>query len=89
MTTKRKWTTEQIVQARQTPIKPVLEKLGYQLFELYQDNWSIHDISDAIVIKHHYWRDPEKQIGGNAIDLLIHLGHTFNETMDILLMHTD
>jgi hypothetical protein len=90
MNNKRKWSTDEVIKARQTPIKPLLEKLGYKFMEFYGDNWSLLGTTKTIIVKKHYWRNPEAQTGGNAIDLLTqHLGYTFTEAMELLINQLD
>jgi hypothetical protein len=82
----KKWTEQQIKTARQTEIKPLLEKLGHRFVYIYDDNYNLLNSTHTIVVKKHYWQNREEQTGGNAIDLLTnHFGYTFAEAMDLLL----
>lgn len=82
MTLRNKWTSEQIRNGRKTPIKPLLEKMGYRLRELENGNMEVLDLSSPVIIKEHYWSCPQNRSGGNAVDLLIQvMGMSFNEAM--------
>lgn len=79
--------------ARQVPLKPVLESLGYQLQSLRNGNYLLCRLAVEIVIKDHYWvcKDPQTaaQVGksaGNAIDFLVQVqGMRFKEAVEMLL----
>ena len=82
---RNKWTPSQIRNARQTPIKPLLEQLGYRLDPLENDNWKTYGLPRQIVVKEHYWSCPENGMDGNAIDLLVQiLGMGFGEAMNLI-----
>jgi len=79
------WTKSQIREARKVPLAPILAKRGFRLHELAGDNFIVADFSD-LVVKHHYWRWPSKDIQGNAIDFFTNVDHkTFADAMRILL----
>jgi hypothetical protein len=85
MTLRNKWSAEQIRNARQAPLKPLLESLGYRQQELENGNMEVHGLPKPIIIKEHYWHCPEDGTGGNAIDLLMQvMGMSFNEAMEKL-----
>ena len=44
---RNKWTSQQIRAARQTPLKPLLEQLGYRLDPLENDNWKVYGLPQA------------------------------------------
>jgi hypothetical protein len=76
-----RWSREDIRAARMVAIAPLLEKRGMHLFETGGGNYVIRE-HPGIIIKDSYWRCPERNTGGNAIDLLtqvMRLG--FNEAM--------
>ena len=80
------WTKAEIRSARQIPLQPVLEQLGYRLEPRANDNYAITDRQGGeIVIKDHYWHCPETGLAGNAIDFLMRIrGATFHEAMQQL-----
>lgn len=83
------WSREQIRAARQTPLKPVLERLGYRLNPIANDNYVLIGPSPEIVIKNHYWVCTEDRAAGNAIDFLVKIrGDSFNEAIRLLLSDT-
>ena len=82
---RNKWTPQQIRTARKTPLKPLLEQLGYRLDPLENGNSKAYGLPREIVVKEHYWSRPEDGTGGNAIDLLTQvMGMRFNEAMRLL-----
>jgi hypothetical protein len=82
---KIQWSREQIRAARQTPLKPVLERLGYRLHPTANDNYVVVGLVPEIVIKDHYWVCADTEAAGNAIDLLVKLrGMSFNDAMRLL-----
>jgi len=85
MPTRNKWTQEQIRRARQVALRPLLERMGYPMQELKNDNWKVYDLPKDIVVKETYWVCPDTGAGGNAIDLLVQImGMSFSEAMDKL-----
>jgi hypothetical protein len=80
------WTRSEIRAARQIPLQPVLEQLGYRLEPRPNDNYAISGQQcGEIVIKDHYWNCPETGQAGNAIDFLMRIrGATFHEAMQQL-----
>jgi len=79
------WTRSEIRQARQTPLKPVLEALGYQLEPLRNGNYQVCRLAVDIVVKDHYWVNKGDGAAGNAIDFLVDVqGMTFSQAMDLL-----
>ncbi len=87
------WTRADIRAARQKPLKPFLERLGYRLTSAGGSNFRITGCpperkgqAAGIVIKHHYWTDPENGAAGNAIDFMVKIiGMRFNQAMQLLL----
>ena len=49
------WNRSEIRRARQTPLKPVLERLGYRLNPIANDNYVVIGLPQDIVVKDHYW----------------------------------
>ena len=74
----KKWSTEQVIQARQTEIKPILENLGHKFIAFHDENYNLLGSSEQITVKENYWHNRDDRSGGNAIDLLInHFDYTF------------
>lgn len=83
------WSKGDIRCARQTPLKPVLEQLGYRLEPRANDNYAISAQCGEIVIKDHYWNCPATGQAGNAIDFLVLIrGASFHEAMTQLTQPT-
>ena len=95
-----RWTRDEIRQARQTPLQPVLELLGYRLLPRPDGNFAIADMppetcpasgetchaKGVIIIKEHYWNCPDSGQSGNAIDFFVKIrGASFNEAMKWLI----
>lgn len=80
------WTKAEIRAARQTPLQPVLEQLGYRLQPRPNDNYALTgQRCGEIIIKDHYWHCPKTDLAGNAIDFLVRVrGATFHEAMQQL-----
>lgn len=80
------WNRSEIRQARQTPLKPVLERLGHQLREINNENYVVVGLAPEVVIKDHYWVCADTGAAGNAIDFLVRVkGLSFNAAMKLLL----
>jgi hypothetical protein len=76
-----RWSKEDIRAARMVAIAPLLEKRGMHLIENGGGNYSIRE-HPGLIIKDSYWRLPERNTGGNAIDLLTQvLRLNFNDAM--------
>ena len=81
----RPWSLAQIRAARQTPLKPLVQALGYQLEPLHNGNYQLCRLAADIVIKDHYWINKQDGAAGNAIDFLVRVeGMTFSEAMKLL-----
>ena len=79
------WNRSDIRRARQTPLKPVLEQLGYRLQPLQNGNYLVSGLSPQIVVKDHYWICADTGSAGNAIDFFVRVKKTsFNEAMLLL-----
>lgn len=82
---KTQWTRSQIRAARQRPLKPLLETLGYRLSSTGQDNYRVLGLPAELVVKDHYWLRLDDAAAGNAIDFLVKIrGMSFNEAMETL-----
>jgi hypothetical protein len=76
-----RWTREQIRTARLAPIVPLLLRRGLQLREREAGN---HDLAayPGLIVKDSYWRWPERDLAGNAIDFCVRvLGLSFHDAM--------
>lgn len=62
-----RWTREQIRAARLVPLVAILEKRGLQLIETGGGNFLV-GAYPGLVVKDSYWRWPERELAGNAID---------------------
>ena len=79
------WNRSDIRRARQTPLKPVLERLGYRLNPTANDNYEVIGLTQDIVVKGHYWVCADTGEAGNAIDFFVRVkGTPFNEAMRLL-----
>ena len=79
------WTREQIRRARMAPLVLLLEKRGHQLVEQGGGNFLVPAFP-GLIVKDSYWRWPERELAGNAIDFLVHvLGRSFHEAMTELM----
>lgn len=76
-----RWSREQIRAARLVPLAPLLQKRGLQLIEREAGNF-ILPAYPGLVLKDSYWRWPERNQAGNAIDFFMRvLGLSFHEAM--------
>lgn len=66
-TVSARWTREQIRAARLAPLVPLLEKRGLQLVETGGGNFLVRAYA-GLIVKDCYWRWPERELAGNAID---------------------
>ena len=75
------WTREQIRDARKAELAPLLEKRGYALVETGGGNHLVPAFP-GLIVKESYWRWPERNLSGNAIDFLVQvLGLSFHAAM--------
>jgi hypothetical protein len=76
-----RWTREQIRAARIAPLVPLLQKRGLQLLELPAGNFELVPYK-GLLLKDSYWRWPERNLAGNAIDFFVQvLGLSFHDAM--------
>jgi len=77
----QRWTRQQIRAARLAPLAPLLEKRGLQLIPREAGNF-ILPAYPGLIIKDSYWRWPERNLAGNAIDFHVQvLGMSFHDAM--------
>jgi hypothetical protein len=62
-----RWTRDQIRAARLAPLLPLLQRRGLQLRERDAGNYELPDYP-GLIVKDSYWRWPERDLAGNAID---------------------
>ena len=75
------WTREQIRAARMAPLVPLLQQRGLLLQELPAGNFALAT-HPGLLIKDSYWRWPERDLAGNAIDFWVKvLGLSFSDAM--------
>ena len=76
-----RWSREQIRAARLVPLVPLLQKLGLQLSAREAGNVILPDYP-GLIVKDSYWRWPERNLAGNAIDFHVQvLGLSFQDAM--------
>ena len=76
-----RWSREQIRAARLAPLAPVLQQRGLQLIPRAADNY-ILPAYPGLIVKDSYWRWPELNLAGNAIDFHTHvLSLSFHDAM--------
>ena len=79
-----RWTREQIRDARLAPLGPLLEQRGLHLVETGGGNLAVTAFP-GLIVKDSYWRWPERDRAGNAIDFHTHiLGRAFHDAMRAL-----
>ena len=76
-----RWSREQIRAARLAPLAPLLQKRGLQLVAREAGNYVL-PAYPGLILKDSYWRWPERNLAGNAIDFFMRvLGHSFHDAM--------
>ena len=76
-----RWSREQIRAARIAPLAPLLRRRGLPLVERPADNFELPAYK-GLLLKDGYWRWPEHNLAGNAIDFFVKvLGLSFNDAM--------
>lgn len=80
-----RWTREEIRHARLVALPAVLEKRGFVLIEREAKNYQLPAFP-GLIVKDSYWRWPEEELAGNAIDFFTKvLNLSFNEAMQELV----
>lgn len=83
------WKRSEIREARHQNLKPIVERLGYELRDLQNENYLVLGLPSEVIIKRHYWICTDDGSGGNAIDFLTQiLDMSFHAAMDILMPKT-
>ena len=76
-----RWSREQIRAARMAPLVSLLQRRGLQLIEQPADNFELAAYK-GLLLKDSYWRWPEHNLAGNAIDFFVQvLNLSFSEAM--------
>ncbi len=76
-----RWTREQIRSARLAPLVPLLQRRGLILVERDAGNYEL-PAHPGLLLKDSYWRWPERNLAGNAIDFFTQvLGFSFHDAM--------
>jgi len=76
-----RWSREQIRAARLASLLPLLQKRGLQLIEQDAGNFML-PAYPGLIVKNSYWRWPERNLAGNAIDFHVQvLGLSFHDAM--------
>jgi len=76
-----RWTREQIRAARLAPLAPLLQQRGLPLVEREAGNFTLPAFP-GLMVKDGYWRWPERDQAGNAIDFFtLVLGLSFHDAM--------
>ncbi len=77
----QRWHREQIRAARLALLVPLLEKRGLQLIAREAGNFVL-PAYPGLILKDSYWRWPERNLAGNAIDFHVQvLGMSFHDAM--------
>lgn len=76
-----RWSREQIRAARMVALPPLLEKRGLALRDRGGGNVELVQYQ-GLLLKASYWRWPDRNLAGNAIDFYTKvLGTSFNDAM--------
>lgn len=79
-----RWSREQIRAARLAPLVPLLQQRGLQLVAREADNF-ILPAYPGLIVKDSFWRWPERNLAGNAIDFFMRvLGLSFHDAMRLI-----
>ena len=80
-----RWTREQIRAARMAQLEPLLRLRGMELIVREAGNFEVAG-HKGLLVKDSYWRWPERNLAGNAIDFFVQvLGLSFNQAMRQIL----
>ena len=79
-----RWSREQIRAARLAPLLPLLHQRGLQVVEREAANFAL-PAYPGLIVKDSYWRWPERDLAGNAIDFCVQvLGLSFHDAMRLI-----
>ena len=75
------WTRARIQSARRASLPELLSAKGFSLCKTGAGNYRIREYP-GIVVKDSFWREPQTDRAGNAIDFFVDvLGMAFNQAM--------
>jgi hypothetical protein len=76
-----RWSREQIRAARLAPLVPLLKQRGLELIAREAGNFTL-PAYPGLIVKDSYWRWPERNLAGNAIDFHVQvLGLSIHDAM--------
>jgi len=76
-----RWTRDQIRLARVAPLLPLLSQRGLSVVPQAAGNYLL-PAYPGLIVKDSYWRWPERDLAGNAIDFFVRvLGLSFHDAM--------
>ena len=76
-----RWTRQQIRSARMAALIPLLQKRRLELIQKEAGNFQL-PAYPGLIVKESYWRWPERNLEGNAIDFFVHvLQMSFHDAM--------
>ena len=76
-----RWSREQIRAAPLAPLVSLLQQRGLQLIVCEADNYTL-PAYPGLIVKDSYWRWPERNLAGNAIDFHVQVfGLSFHDAM--------
>ena len=76
-----RWTRDQIRRARVAPLLPLLSQRGLSVVAQAAGNYLL-PAYPGLIVKDSYWRWPERELAGNAIDFFMRvLGLSFHDAM--------
>lgn len=76
-----RWSRDQIRAARLAPLVPLLQNQALQLIAQEAGNY-ILPAYPGLIVKDSYWRWPQRDMAGNAIDFFVQiLGLSFHDAM--------
>lgn len=76
-----RWSREQIRAARTALLAPLLQQRGLELIAQEAGNFTL-PAHPGLIVKDSYWRWPERNLAGNAIDFHVQvLGLSFHDAM--------
>lgn len=83
-----RWSRDQIRAARLPPLVPLLQQRGLQLVEQAAGNYHL-PAYPGLIVKDSYWRWPERNLTGNAIDFFMRvLDYSFHDAMRQITLPT-
>jgi len=82
----KRWTADDVRQARQRELAPLLTAMGVVLQPLEDGNTMVVGEPGNLIVKENYWIRTDTNESGNAIDFFVKIrGMSFVETIRLLL----